>query len=237
MVVNSFLAFLILISLILPGFIWHRILTFCTKIKRRSPQLMFMDFLALGAVNFVLCLFIIVPLLKSTQELKAYLNPPQTGKAVQAAATQSSDDTSGPSFWYFIGWIAVTLILPAAFALTSVAVLQKWDWRQIARKHGIITLHPIPTAWDWVFSRKRGFWVSVTLKDKSVIIGYYGSRSFASSEEDERDLFVEWYYRPVDQGGEMVLKPVENNRGVLINKDSIKTVELYNFQDMGDTNE
>lgn len=53
------------------------------------------------------------------------------------------------------------------------------------------SVHPIGTAWDFQFIRGEKAWMLVTLKNGTQWGGFYGPKSFASSELEERDLLIE----------------------------------------------
>lgn len=101
--------------------------------------------------------------------------------------------TQGPVALF--GW---TVIGPALLGLAlGVNASRGWTWRVFGRL-GLKTVHVMPTAWDWKFGGMIGSWVVVTLKDGSQVAGWFGQRSFASSDPKERDLYVERVYRVDD---------------------------------------
>lgn len=50
-------------------------------------------------------------------------------------------------------------------------------------------IHPVPTAWDYYFSKQEEAWIIVTLKNGKTIYGKFSEHSFASSDAEERDLY------------------------------------------------
>ena len=100
--------------------------------------------------------------------------------------------------------------------------------RRLLARYGVFTVHPVPTAWDYVFSHLTGSWVLVTLADGSTVAGVFSARSFASSEAAERDLFLEQLYKIEDDGP---WQPVPMNRGVWIRGDAIRAIEFLEFQE------
>ena len=85
------------------------------------------------------------------------------------------------------------------------------------------TVHHIPGAWDWHFSRQRPSWVVVRLKDGSRVFGLFHNRSFAASDPEQRDIYLEAQFRVLD-GGEWA--PVEDTDGVLIKSEEIALIEF-----------
>ena len=117
-------------------------------------------------------------------------------------------------------WIVLTLVGPAFFGLLLGFWAQKnWGIR-IANKIGLGTIHVIPAAWDWRFSKmpRGGMFVMVTLTSGERVAGLFGTRSFASSDAAEPDLHLEeeydvdddkWEARPAKVG---ILIPVKEVR-------------------------
>ena len=91
-----------------------------------------------------------------------------------------------------LGMVAFLLILPALLGLLSGFVRQKRFPQHLLRKIGLGTFeqHHIPTAWDHLFSEVQSAWVIVRLKDDSRIRGLLGPDSYASSDPDDRDLYI-----------------------------------------------
>lgn len=101
---------------------------------------------------------------------------------------------------------------------------------RIFQKFGISKIHPIPTAWDYWFSnQKEEIWVIVTLIGGQKICGKYSYISFASSEPEERDLYLEEIY-DVNERDEWTCK--ERTRGILIAKGQIATIEFISWGDI-----
>jgi hypothetical protein len=67
---------------------------------------------------------------------------------------------------------------------------------------------------------KTGVWVLGTLKDGHQVRGLFGSNSFASSEAEERDLFLQRRFEDDSW------KPIPGSDGILIMGSEIKHVEF-----------
>ena len=126
-------------------------------------------------------------------------------------------------YWFLM--LAVTII--GAFIISIVigiteqkGLIPKFLWL-----FRIPANHPQPTAWDYFFSKGQIAWVIVTLVDGSKVYGKYSSNSFSSSDNLERDLYIEETYH-LDSNNKWVLDI--DSLGVLIVKDQIRTVEFYN---------
>jgi hypothetical protein len=66
----------------------------------------------------------------------------------------------------------------------------------------------------------------VTLTDGSVILGFFGSESFASSVAEERDIYLEQVYGRTPEG----VKCIEGTRGCVVKGDQIRAIEFYKVE-------
>ncbi len=79
--------------------------------------------------------------------------------------------------------------------------------------------------------------VIITLKDGSTVSGYFGEKSIAASDPEERDLYIEEVYTLGENN-----QWIKQNRtdGALITRESICHVEFFKTSDeieRSDTNE
>ncbi len=82
------------------------------------------------------------------------------------------------------------LVCPAIIGVCMLANAQHMIFHRLLRKCKLQPVHPIPSAWDWKFSRyPQSFWVIVTLKSGDFVAGAFKADSFASSTVDERDIY------------------------------------------------
>ena len=126
-------------------------------------------------------------------------------------------------YLYWVVLIAFTTIAATALALLIGIIKQKQLLRKALSHIGIHCPHSIPNSWDYIFARSESSWVIVTLTNDDIIYGEYSTKSFASSDPDERDLFLEKTYIP-DKNGTWV--EANGNEGIYIQKDQIKTIEF-----------
>ncbi|MER8427641.1 DUF6338 family protein [Mesorhizobium sp. M1403] len=118
-------------------------------------------------------------------------------------------------------WLFVLLVSPAVIGFIS-GIGSKAEWlRSIYGWFRLSPLHIIPTSWEYQFSTLRETWVYVVLKDGTTFAGYWGSRSFASSRPEERDLLIEQVFEVPDDG-----PWTPTNKSVLIASGEIRTVEF-----------
>lgn len=125
---------------------------------------------------------------------------------------------------YLFSILTVTIIGSSLIAFFIGVIRQTGFVEFIFSKTKIRKVHPIPSAWDYLFARQEESWVIVTLKSGRTIYGKYTTGSFASSDCEERDLFLEKTYTP---NGDMPWKEDEKSNGILISKDSIEVIEFF----------
>ena len=111
-----------------------------------------------------------------------------------------------------------------SMALIALATLI----RRLRQRLGFVSRRPITTAWDYIFSRRRPVWILVTMTDGSTVAGYFGPRSFASSDPRGRDLYIESVFVADDNGP---WHEVPMNAGVWIAGTHILNIELRKFDD------
>ena len=124
---------------------------------------------------------------------------------------------------YWLVLIIATIV--GSFILGSLVgiIKQKGIVDRIATKMKINKINPVPTAWDYFFSKQDPAWIIVTLKNGKTIYGLYSSQSFASSDPEERDLYIEKTY---DLGENMEWIEDKTSNGILVNYHDIETIEF-----------
>jgi hypothetical protein len=86
-------------------------------------------------------------------------------------------------------------------------------------------VHPIRKPWDYVFGKREPFWVIVHLHGGQRIGGRFDVESFASSDPADEQIYLEavWVLDEQDR----FLRPVDGSRGIIIMKEEIRAVELF----------
>ena len=127
------------------------------------------------------------------------------------------------SIWvYFVVLFGSPVILGVILGVN----VQKDIFRRVLTRFGLFTVHPVPTAWDWKFSGSmKEQWVLVTLKNGITFAGLFGRDSFAASNSEERDLYVQWIYDINDDG----TWAVPGKKGVLITASAVSTIEFWEY--------
>ena len=129
----------------------------------------------------------------------------------------------GNAFWQWILLVIVTVLGASFLALFLATLKQKAAMQKVIEKIGINTIHSTPNAWDYYFSQQEPSFIIVTLVDGTVLYGWYAYNSFSSSDQEERDLYVEKSYS-VNEKNEWTMD-MESN-GFYVPKDQIKYIEF-----------
>jgi len=182
---------------ILPGFIIKSGINALNPARKTSDGAFFLSCLVYSLVNCAVCSW-------------AYI-------LIRPLA-----DKNAVIYWVLL----LTITLLGAIIISTFIGLtkQRRFVKKIAKKLHIKVIDSTPTAWDYWFSKHEPSLVLITLSDGSVIRGWYGGDSFASSDPDERDLFIKKAYRKSANSEQWEDNP-ENN-GIYISKEMIKLIEF-----------
>ena len=199
----SFDAVFFTIAFLVPGFIWESVLRLFLRRREDRADRAWVRFLTLSAFNYAFWSWLI------------YLLFARAGVLAQPWVAA-------------LAWFFILLVSPMALGAATGFLSQRATVRRLLARYGVYTVHPVPTAWDYVFSHSTGSWVLVTLADGSTVAGVFGARSFASSDASERDLFLERLYEVEDDGP---WQPMPMNRGVWIRGEAIRAIEFLEFRE------
>lgn len=131
--------------------------------------------------------------------------------------------------FYWIALLAVT-VAGAIICSTVIGLIKQHRLiYRIAQNLKITVIDPTPTAWDFRLFTPSGSFVLVTLTDGKEVQGWFGGNSFASSDPQERDIFIEKVFLKSNDSETWVDNP--ENDGIYISKDMIKYIE---FKKIGD---
>ena len=121
--------------------------------------------------------------------------------------------------WLFVELLALPAVLGAA-----AGMLMRLDLvAKLLARVGVI--HPTPTAWDYYFGKREPCYVLITLEDGHRVGGLWHEKSFASSDPDERDIYLEITWQ-VNSRGEFD-KPIQGTKGILVPGSRIRQVEFF----------
>jgi hypothetical protein len=123
----------------------------------------------------------------------------------------------------FLIWVGLIVVGPMFFGCAAGCDARfGWSRRTLSRL-GINLVHVMPTAWDWKFSDAAPQWVLVTLKDGKRFAGFFGGASFASSDQAERDIYIQKIYDIGDEN-----KWIDcGEKSALIMPGEVQTVEFF----------
>jgi Family of unknown function (DUF6338) len=128
-----------------------------------------------------------------------------------------------PNWRRIAAWFLLVIIGPAIFGTLLGISSQRGYLRRLMRKLGLNPVHPSPTAWDWWFGQPHERWIIIGLKDGTKFYGYFGLKSFVSSDPKERDIFVEKvYYIQEDETWKDT-----GQKGLLVSQSEILTLEFF----------
>lgn len=119
--------------------------------------------------------------------------------------------------------VCVAVVASLIIAGVVVFVQRKQPLKKVFELIGGEYINPIATSWEYCFSKREETYVIVTMDEGKRVYGLYGCKSYASSDMDNCDLYLEKTYS-INKECEWVEN--EGNRGVLISKDRILCVEF-----------
>jgi hypothetical protein len=196
---TSFDAVFYAITFLVPGFVMDLTLSIFVRKRQEDLQLSLLRFLTLSCVNYAVWSWLIY-LIFFTE--RAFLS----------------------DFYSALAVAVVVFISPILIGVLLGYFSQKEWIKKILNRLGLNTISSIPTSWDYKFSKiNESVWLIVTLKDGSTVAGYFGTNSFASSIDSERDLYIEEVYKiDADESWQRVIPPCS----ILLKGEEIKYIEF-----------
>ncbi len=85
-------------------------------------------------------------------------------------------------------------------------------------------INPAPTAWDSLFYDDKERIIEVVFNDNTSIYGFWGTNSYVSSENDTRDLYLEYELK---RNEDDTFDKIDSNEGLLINETKIKQMIFH----------
>lgn len=134
--------------------------------------------------------------------------------------------------WVLIGWTVVLLIAPIGWGLLFSWLITRRKFTGLYSLLGLRYTDPIPRAWDYYFGQRKQGWVRITLTDGTMIGGFMGTESFASSFPSPEDLYLEIVYS-VDENGVLSPDPMPNSGGIWVQGNQIKFMEFIKVPEGG----
>lgn len=122
--------------------------------------------------------------------------------------------------WYAAFYLFVLFIAPIIWVLIWKAIRTTRFFQRNAP-------HPTLKPWDYVFSKRKPYWVKITLNDGTRIAGKYGTKSFASSAPAPEQLYLEETWLLNEKGGFDRAK--RQTAGTIVLSGDISYIELLDF--------
>lgn len=128
-------------------------------------------------------------------------------------------------------WGLVTMFaVPTALGIFAGWLSGRSSVDTLLERIGFSYIDRLPSAWDYVILKQRGFYVKIHLKDdRGVIGGVYSQDSFASTEPLHQDMFIEQVWQLNEDGN--FVRPVYNTRGSWISKQAMDYIEFFVGED------
>ena len=116
--------------------------------------------------------------------------------------------------------LLTAFIVPAFLGWLASYLLQSPRLRRFAK----LVVHPVPTSWDYIFSRGEPYWIILHLKTGERVGGYYGGKSFASSYPEPQEIYIEELWR-LDENG-ILKEEIINSAGGYVRVEDCKFIEF-----------
>lgn len=123
--------------------------------------------------------------------------------------------------WYGVFYFGVLFVMPI-FLAGVLRWARTWEWTQNSIPH------PDGKPWDHVFRKRKPYWVLVTFSNGRVIAGKYSDNSFASSNPDSEQLYLEENWLLNEHGG--FERPRTDSAGVIVLSKDIESIELFHMR-------
>lgn len=130
----------------------------------------------------------------------------------------------------FVGFLLLAPLLAAILFSRIVNHADHYPWKAFRKIFKVRAINPIPSAWDKTFLEVEDGWILITLKDGTRIGGTWDARATASSDPNERDIFLPHPYR-VDTEGNWTETP--GSMGMLIKADQLALIEFFHYYHTG----
>src|SRR5947208_6272289 len=127
MTFTSFDAVFFTVAFLVPGFIWESVLSLFLRRRDDHADRAWVRFLTLSAFNYALWSWLI------------YLLFVRVGVLAEP-------------WMAALAWFFMLLVSPVAFGVATGLLSQRAVVRRLLARYGVYTVHPVPTAWDYVFS-------------------------------------------------------------------------------------
>lgn len=189
----------LILTLVVPGYLIAQVRAQFLTGRSHTIGEQIICFVALGALNYIIF-----------WKLISYLTSPDS---IDLSYTIRA-----------LLWATIIFIVPAVVGAVSGLLSQKDFFYTVLCRLGLSPSHPMPSAWDYYFLKKKDCFVLVSLKNGETVAGYFGLSSFASSCPDERDIYLQQTYRIDDQNQWHMDAP---GKSILIAASDISSIQFW----------
>lgn len=190
----------IIIAFIMPGFVTDYIVSFAAPRQKREPLETMLTAITFSSINYAMFVWLVL--------------------IITRPGFYSAHELTAISCWLFL-----LLVAPVLEGFLFVRLANSETGQKLFQFLKPKNVRFIPTAWDFIFSQELPVWVLITLVDDTMIGGYYGGDSYATSFPHEQELYIETVWRLSENGG--FVSPVENSSGCLMRMKDIKYIEFF----------
>lgn len=190
--------FFYVLAFIVPGFIVQWVLSGFVPTRKEEVQISLLRAFILSCLNYAIWCWLIFIIYSNR-----WINNP----------------TWLAAFCLFL----IVFVSPLGIGLILGRLSRSAKFASFLEKMKLDVMHAIPNSWDYTFGRKQESWILVTLTDGGTISGWFGTKSFASSEPTERDLYIEQVWDNDEEGG---WQKRPRTGGILILSSQIRYIEF-----------
>ncbi len=124
--------------------------------------------------------------------------------------------------------LAVVLVAPTLLgrALAELGRIRQPVVHRMLDFAGLTEAKRAIDAWTFLFLQNEPAYVRVRLKDGTIILGYYGRRSFAAYDAAVRDVYLEREYRASTEG-RLFGDEYQRSQGVWVDGGQIAAIEFF----------
>lgn len=90
-------------------------------------------------------------------------------------------------------------------------------------------LRPEVSAWDYIFSSRKSYWIILHLKNGNNIAGIYSVKSFTSAFPHKQDIYLEELWQLDDN--QKFLAKIHRSSGLWISADEISSIEFFDYEE------
>jgi hypothetical protein len=132
-----------------------------------------------------------------------------------------------PLWLYHLLLLALIVLGIFVTPILAAYILYRLEGRGYLKSLGA---HPNPTSWDWFFSNRAGnYYVRFHRKEGKDLGGYFGKNSFAASSPNKEQIYVEEVWR-LDEDGKFIER-VEGTEGAMVNSEDCELIEFFEVRE------